>query len=219
MPLNINEASLDQVKPEFHQLYVKKDGKYWLDLTDLQSLVDAQLKPLRSELEVTQASERHAAVEERLGAALKRARVAEDGVELLVQRLGKRVTIETVEGARVVQVLQADGETPMAGSDSSGRATIDDLVNEAVSKFPSMFVPSAPGKDVLSSSEAVRTKADFRSEKERAEFVNKHGMAAYNRLGNRASGIIAKKSDFTSEKERAQWVGERGLTAYRSLPD
>jgi Skp family chaperone for outer membrane proteins len=94
---------------------------------------------LEAELNATRASERHAIISTSIMTALTKANASEEGIDLLPDRLAARIKFETVDGARVVKITQADGETPMAGSGKDGAATFDDLVKEASSKWPSLF--------------------------------------------------------------------------------
>src|SRR5690606_9273044 len=77
--------------------------------------------------------------------ALTKAKATAEGVDLLTERLGKRIHFETVDGKRKIQIMQADGSTPMAGSGADGAATFDDLVKEAVKTWPSLFEGSGAG--------------------------------------------------------------------------
>jgi hypothetical protein len=100
---------------------------------------------IESELNAARASERGAVVGERLSGALAKAGATEEGLELLPDRFGSRITFETVDGKRVVKIMKADGATPMAGSGEGGMATLDDLVKEATKKYPSLFKGSGAG--------------------------------------------------------------------------
>jgi hypothetical protein len=77
--------------------------------------------------------------------ALTKAKATAEGVDLLTERLGKRIKFETVDGKRKIQIMQADGETPLAGKGADGAATFDDLVTEAVKTWPSLFEGSGAG--------------------------------------------------------------------------
>lgn len=103
------------------------------------------LKDFEGELEAARASERSAIISHQLTTALAKAGATEDGLEFLPDRLASRIKIETVDGKRVTRIVQADGETPMAGSDSRGLATFDDLAKEIMTKHPGLFKSDRPG--------------------------------------------------------------------------
>jgi hypothetical protein len=146
MPLNIIETTLEKVKPEHHALYVEKDGKYHLDLRDLEPYVENQLKPLRSDLETTREHERKLLVENGLGSALQRANIRPGYTDLVIANLDGQVALETVNNKRVVRIAQAEGGMPMVGSGEGGVATLDDLVKQAAERFPSMFKKPGEGE-------------------------------------------------------------------------
>jgi hypothetical protein len=154
MPLNIVETNLEKVKPELHALYVKQsDGKFKLALSDLDQHVENQLKPLKSDLEITREHERKLLLENGLGAALRQANLDPHYEKLVIANLDDRLAIETVNNKRVVRIKDGKGEMPMLGSGADGLATLGDLANEAAKAFPSAFsgaggeMPSAPGAD------------------------------------------------------------------------
>lgn len=134
----------------------KKSGNYDALLADQRKKADEAAKMLRDkydsekleiakELDAARASERSAIVSNNVQTALTKMKATSEGLDLLTERLGRRLTIETVEGKRVVQIMQADGVTPMAGSGADGTATVDDLVKEAVKNYPSLFEGSGAG--------------------------------------------------------------------------
>jgi hypothetical protein len=165
MPLNLIVENLENVKPEMRENYVKQgDGKYQLDLRDLEPYVDNKLKSLKSDLENTREHERKLLLEDGLSAALQRANIIPNGHDLLLDRLSKRVALDTEGGKRVVRITQAGSEMlPMAGSGEGGRATLDDLVQEAVVKYPSMFSEGGgkPPSEAGGSGEKTITRAEF----------------------------------------------------------
>lgn len=150
----------------------------------------AEKASIESELNAARASERGAVVGERLSGALAKAGATQEGLELLPDRFGSRIKFETVDGKRVIKIMKADGETPMAGTGEGGTATLDDLVKEATTKYPSLFKGSGAGgggknPDVTNpGGSGVTKKSDFKTEKERAAWFEKHGEAAYNALPN-----------------------------------
>lgn len=100
---------------------------------------------LEAELNAARLSERSAIIGTNLMAALSKAGATEEGIDLMPDRLAARVKFETEEGKRVVKIMAADGETPMAGSGKDGVATFDDLVKDALKKWPSLFKASGAG--------------------------------------------------------------------------
>lgn len=159
-------------------------------------------KHLKAELELAQSGERTLLVAD----ALRRAGAGEEGIDLLTARLGKRVRLASNDGARSIEVLDADG--------AATAASLDELVGEAKRKFSSLF--QAPSK---AAPPIARAKSDFLTERERSQFVNAHGLAAYEALPARsAPATVARKGDFVSEAHRAQWVNRHGLAAYNKLP-
>lgn len=166
----------------------KKAGNFDAILKQHQDKAAKERADLEAELNAARASERSAVVGERVLGALAKAGATEEGAELLPDRLANRIKFETVNGARVLKIMQADGETPMAGSNADGTATIDDLVKESTTKYPSLFKGSGaggggkpPSKENPGGS-GVTKKSDFKSEKDRAAFVNKFGVPAYDAL-------------------------------------
>lgn len=167
----------------------KKAGDFDTILNQHKANWEKREKELLGEVDASRASERSAVVGERVLGALAKAGATEEGAELLPERLSNRIKFETVNGKRVLKIMQADGETPMAGSGADGTATIDDLVKEAIKKYPSLFKGNGgggggkePGADKPPGGSGVAKKSDFKSEKERAAWVDKNGLAAYNAL-------------------------------------
>lgn len=165
----------------------KKSGDFDKILKQHQDKWAADKAAMEAELNAARASERSAVVGERLLGALTKANVTEEGAELLPDRLAGRIKFETVDGRRVLKIMATDGETPMAGKGADGAATLDDLVAEAITKYPSLFKGSgAGGSGKLpqsgSGGSGVTKKSDLKTEKQRAEFVNKHGLDAYSAL-------------------------------------
>jgi len=164
MPLKLFVENLETVTPEMRENYVKRGDKYQLNLSDLESHVENQLQPLKSDLESTREHERKLLLEDGLSAALQRAGVIPNGLDLLHDRLSKRVALDTEDGKRVVRITQAGSEMlPMAGSGEGGHATLDDLVKEAVKKFPSCFSEGGgkPPSEAGGSGAKTITRADF----------------------------------------------------------
>lgn len=167
----------------------RKAGDFDAILKQHQTTWEQEKADLIAERDASRSSEREAVVGERVAGALAKLGATEEGIELLPDRLAGRIKFETVNGKRVLKIMQADGETPMAGSGADGTATIDDLVKEATKKYPSLFKGNGgggggkePGAKENPGGSGVSKKSDFKSEKERAAFVNKHGLAAYSAL-------------------------------------
>jgi hypothetical protein len=76
----------------------------------------------------------------------------------------------------------------MAGSGEGGSATLDDLVKEAIKKFPASFKGTGasgggkPSNENGGGGSGATKKSDLKTEKDRAAFVEKNGVAAYKAL-------------------------------------
>jgi len=100
---------------------------------------------LENELKLSRENERSTLTKAVLGVALSKSRATSEGLELLTERLGKRVKLETVDGKRVVQILAASGEPMANGTGTNGAATFDDLIKETRDAYPSLFEGSGAG--------------------------------------------------------------------------
>lgn len=149
-------ATLLQKAADAETEAAKKSGNFDALLADHQKRSGEILKQketawttekttLETELAAARTSERNAIIETSVMGALTKAKVTAEGVDLLTERLGKRIHFETVDGKRVIQITQADGKTPMAGSGADHTATFDDLVKEAVKTYPSLFEGTGAG--------------------------------------------------------------------------
>jgi flagellar biosynthesis GTPase FlhF len=140
-------------------------------------------KALEDELNAARASERNAIIENSVMAALTKASATEEGIDLLPDRLASRIKFETEGGKRVIRIMQPDGETPMAGSGTDGLANFDDLVKEAMAKWPSLFKGTgAGGSGTPPKQSAGGTGGKKRSEMsaaEKAAFIGEHGQKSY----------------------------------------
>ncbi len=103
---------------------------------------EAELTKSESE---AKAAARAAIVDASVLGTLANYKTTQEGVDLLTERLGRRVQLEFVNGKPAHKIMQADGVTPMAGSGSDGLATYDDLVKEAVKTWPSLFEGTGAG--------------------------------------------------------------------------
>lgn len=151
---------------------------------------------LENELNAARASERGAIIGNSVMGALTKESATEEGLDLLPDRLANRIKFETRDGKRVLKIMQADGESPMAGSGAEGSATIDDLVKEAKQKWPSLFKGSGqsgggtPPGSGGGGNPQIRTKADIykgmttdaQKRKARAAFIDANGSDAYFKL-------------------------------------
>lgn len=182
-------ATLLAEQEEAERKRLEASGDHAKILKQHQDKWEKREAELAGEVAAALASERGAIVGERVIGALAKAGATEEGAELLPDRLAARIKFETVDGKRVLKIVQADGETPMAGSAVDGTATIDDLVKEAITKYPSLFKGSGAG-----------------------------GGGKPPKDGGGGSGAT-KKSDFKTERERAAWVDKNGFPAYQALPD
>ncbi|WP_448043802.1 hypothetical protein [Bradyrhizobium liaoningense] len=166
----------------------RKAGDFDKILKQHQDKAAQEKAELEAELNAARSSERSAVVGERVQGALAKAGATEEGIELLPDRLANRIKFETVDGTRVLKIMQSDGKTPMAGSAADGTATIDDLVKDTIKKFPSLFKGSGAGgggkppEGKGGGGSGATKKSDFKSEKERSKFVNEHGLEAYTKL-------------------------------------
>jgi hypothetical protein len=144
---------------------LKKSGNFDAILADTRKKAEDALKAretkwseekaaLENELNLARTSERGAIIETSVNNALVKAKATPEGLDLLTERLGRRIKIETVDGERSVTIMQADGKSPMAGNGKDGTATFDDLIKEAVEKWPSLFEGSGAGGGGKSSRDA-----------------------------------------------------------------
>jgi hypothetical protein len=207
MPLNIIEANLDKVKPELHALYVKQsDGKFKLALSDLDQHVEKQLKPLKSDLEITRKHERKLLLENGLGAALRQANLDPHYEELIIANIGDRVALETVDNKRVVRIKDGKGEMPMLGSGADGVATLDDLVKEAVKRFPSMFKGTKPGEGGMPPPDAANPGRPNMKTLTRSDF---EALRPVERAAKMKEGFTIAEPP--AEKPRSRGLGEKEM--------
>jgi hypothetical protein len=137
---------------------------------------------LETRLNAIEKSERQAIISTQLTSALSRAGVTDEGLELLPDRLAGRIKYEMQDGERRISVLGPDGETELAGSQAEA---FDALVREASTKYPSLFRgegKSGGGMRPNTGAGGPGKKRSEMSERERAAFVEKHGLDAYSRL-------------------------------------
>ncbi len=88
---------------------------------------------------------RAAVVGAAINTALTKAKATGEGLDLLGERLGKRVKLEFGDdGKHTISILDAAGGA-MIGSAKDGTATYDDLVKEATKIWPSLFEADGKG--------------------------------------------------------------------------
>lgn len=118
--------------------------------------------------------------------ALSKAGVTEEGVDLLPDRLLPRIKYALDGDTESLTVLDEDGETPMIGSGKDGRATIDDLVKEAIERWPSQFKgsgQSGSGKPLSNGSGGSgQLKRSQMSNADKAKYITEHGQQAFLKL-------------------------------------
>ena len=150
-----------------------------------------------------------------LATALCRAGATPAGVDLLTQHLGKRVVLAAANGKYSVQILQADGKTPMAGT------TFADLMTEAAESWPSLFTQQ----------QRIITMPVSQALKQRwnAERLDKHPLAAmvrkhfhgvldvHDRIEAKRSELAADKtlSDIGRRQKLTEWQRARPNTSPR----
>lgn len=180
-------AALLAAKEQEDHDKLKKKGDFDSLLAQHQDKWSKREKELQDERDSALTNERNAVVNGQLAAELAKAKATDDGLVFLPGALAKRVSVETVDGKRVVKVTNEDGSA-MAGSGAGGVATIADLVKEAVTKHPSLFQGSGAGGSGKPpggnppGGDGVTSKRQFKSEKERSAWVDKHGFDAYQAL-------------------------------------
>jgi len=147
----------------------RKAGNFDAILGQHKTKWEGEKSALETELQAARASERAAIIETSVMGALTKEKATAEGVDLLTERLGKRIHFETVDGKRKIQITQADGKTPMAGNGADGAATFDDLVKETKKNYPSLFEGTGAGgggkqpngKDAGGSGEKIITRAEL----------------------------------------------------------
>lgn len=123
----------------------RDEGNFNSILEQKQQEWQKQLEVERQAREAAEKSEHKAVIGTSLMSALTKLGATDAGVDLLPDRLAARIRYEMEDGQRVIRILSADGGTPMAGSAKDGTATFDDLVKEAMNKWPSLFNQSGAG--------------------------------------------------------------------------
>lgn len=86
-----------------------------------------------------------ATVDAGISAALAKAKATPEGIDLFMQILPTRVKFDIVNGSPHIQILTADGKSPLAGTGADGAATYEDLVKDAIKAYPMLFEGSGAG--------------------------------------------------------------------------
>lgn len=165
----------------------EKEGNFDALLNQHKTKWEKEKADLEAELNAARSSERGAIIESSLMTELTKLGATEEGIDLLPDRLSRRIKFETEDGKRIIKIMSADGETPLAGGSKDGTATMADLVKEAIEKWPSLFKGDGRGgsgtqPNPKAGRSGVTKKSDFKTEKDRAAFVTEHGMAVYKAL-------------------------------------
>lgn len=124
---------------------LRKKGDVEGILKQHQTKWEKEKGELTAALDGANTAARVAIVDASITSALGKAKVTPEGAALLPAILGKRVDLTIANGKPVHKIVQADGETAMAGSGSDGLATYDDLIAEAKKSFPSLFEGTGAG--------------------------------------------------------------------------
>lgn len=137
--------------------------------------------------EVAESSERRAVVSTQLLSALGKLGATEEGLDLLPERLSGRIKYTIEDDERVIQIVQADGKTPLAGASKDGTATFEDLAKEAMAKWPSLFKASGTSGSGTRPNQGAggsggQLKRSAMGAKEKSEYIEKHGQTAYLKL-------------------------------------
>jgi hypothetical protein len=130
-------ANLKASQEKAEEERAKAAGEWDALREKLSTQHQTELQKLQEQLNAISMSEHEARVESGLKSALMEAGVTEEGASILPDILKTRAKIETVDGKRVVKVLDTDG-TPMIGKDGRD-ATLPDLVAQVTDKYPSLF--------------------------------------------------------------------------------
>lgn len=134
-PDEIAQMKADREKAEEDR--AKAAGEWETLRAKLSEQHQSEVQKLQEQLNAIAMSEHEARVESGIKSALMEAGVTEEGASILPEILKARAKIETVDGKRVVKVLDTDGTTMLA---KNGRdATLADLVASVTEKYPSLF--------------------------------------------------------------------------------
>ena len=170
--------SLVDEKKAAEQKKLEDEGDFKAVLAQHQKNWDEERTKLTGERDGAVTGLQRYVGESALTTALARAGATEEGLALLPTQFLSRVKVGLGGDSPSINLVQADGETPMAGTSEDGRATMDDLVQEAVKKYPSLFKSDMKGGGGKSPEGSAGRNAmsgkswgDAKSAKEKAEIL------------------------------------------------
>jgi len=123
----------------------KKAGNFDGILKQHQDKWSAEKTALENEKTAALSTAKKAIVDAALSNALAKAKATPEGIDLFMQVLPNRVKLDFVDGSQQIEILAADGKSPLAGSGTAGAATYDDLIKDVVKNFPSLFEGTGSG--------------------------------------------------------------------------
>src|ERR1043166_8043800 len=106
------ETEAAKKRGDFDALLASTKANHEKALADAQKKWTGEKEALEKEMNLAKAVERNAIVETRVTNALTKHKSTAEGLDLLTERLGKRIKFETVDGERQIQILQDDAKTP-----------------------------------------------------------------------------------------------------------
>lgn len=177
-------AELKALRDRTTEEAARKAGDFDKLRDKMASQFETEKAALKAELEAIAKSEADARINQGLMSALAEAGATAEGMSLLPTVFKNRAKIETVDGVRVLRVLDEDG-TPMLISGKD--ATLADLVKVAQSKYGSLFkATTKAGSGTPTASNGAggavktvnRSTFDAMSQAQRAAFVREGGKVA-----------------------------------------
>jgi hypothetical protein len=153
-------SSIDDVPAELRSHYAERDGKLILQveghaerirelnqesrthreraeaaeakLAAFGDVAPERVAGMADELRASRAFERQALVAAHLTQALVKGRATAEGIDLLSEKLGRRIAVETVDGKRAIRITDDAGK-PIEGM------TIDAMIADARERWPGAF--------------------------------------------------------------------------------
>ncbi len=165
---------------EWTQLKAQMNAKHDADVKALQAKIDAK----EGEIKSRQRSLESLLIETQATAAIAAAK----GVpELLLPHVARFVKVDEVDGRLVTKIVDLQGGPRVNGKGDP--LTVEDLINEmkASEKYGRAFESSGNsgsgsgpnGSGGAGADSKYKKRSDFGTERERAEFVDKHGIETY----------------------------------------